>query len=88
MLNRVIKTLGGRNMEAFVEAKINEYAQKIIDGSDKRDAHAMGELEFYMAFRRILKGDGTAQDMGLMDAVNDTLQEMGVVASGTSFIPK
>ena len=88
MLNRVIKTLGGRNMEAFVEAKINEYAQKIIDGSDKRDAHAMGELEFYMAFRRILKGDGTAQDMGLMDAVNDTLQEMGVVASGNSFIPK
>lgn len=75
-------------MEAFVEAKINEYAQKIIDGSDKRDAHAMGELEFYMAFRRILKGDETAQDVGLMDAVNDTLQEMGVVESGASFIPK
>ena len=75
-------------MEAFVEEKINEYAQKIIDGSDKRDAHAMGELEFYMAFRRILKGQGTAQDMGLMDAVNDTLQEMGIVESGASFLPK
>ena len=75
-------------MEAFVEAKINEYAQKIIDGSDKRDAHAMGELQFYMAFRRVLKGQGTVQDMGLMDAVNDTLQEMGIVETSTSFIPK
>ena len=71
-------------MDQFVEDKINEYAQKIIDGSDKRDAHAMGELEFFMAFRRVLPGN----DMGMMDAVNDTLQEMGLVAEGSSFIPK
>jgi len=75
-------------MDQFVEDKINEYAQKIIDGSDKRDAHAMGELEFFMAFRRVLKKQATPQDMGMMDAVNDTLQEMGLVAEGSSFIPK
>jgi hypothetical protein len=73
-------------MKSFVEAKINEYAKAILDGSDKRDAHAMGELHFYMALRRILKGDGTIQDIGMMDAVNDTLQELRLVFEGATFL--
>ena len=73
-------------MKSFVESKINDYAQAILDGSDKRDAHAMGELHFYMALRRILKGDGTVQDIGMMDAVNDTLQEIGIVFEGATFL--
>ena len=73
-------------MKSFVEAKINQYAKAILDGSDKRDAHAMGELHFYMALRRILKGDQTIQDIGMIDAVNDTLQEIGIVFEGATFL--
>ena len=50
-------------IEDFVEDKVNNYAQAIIDGSDKRDAHAMGELKFYMALRRVLKKNATIEDI-------------------------
>ncbi|MDA8654089.1 hypothetical protein N9M50_03030 [Alphaproteobacteria bacterium] len=73
-------------MNSFVEKKINYYAQAIVDGSDKRDAHAMGELTFYMALRRTMKGEATIQDVGMMDAVNDVLQEIGVVFEGATFL--
>tara|TARA_Y100000589_G_C27189377_1_gene644084 strand:+ start:1428 stop:1670 length:243 start_codon:yes stop_codon:yes gene_type:complete len=73
-------------MEKFVEDQINHYAQSIIDGSDKKDSYALGELNFYMALRRVLKGKSDIQDLGLMDAVNDVMQELGVVPDGTTFL--
>jgi|694.fasta_scaffold78756_2 hypothetical protein len=66
-----------------VEAKINDYAQRIIDASDKGDDSALGELNFYMALRRVLKGEERRiQDYGLMDAVNDTLKTLGIITKG------
>ncbi|MBM4247723.1 MAG: hypothetical protein FJ148_28700 [Deltaproteobacteria bacterium] len=72
-------------MKDFVENKINAYAKKIIDGGERRDDHAMGELSFYMAFRRVLGGNATLQDVGMVDAINDVLQERGLVAKGKTF---
>lgn len=73
-------------MKQFVEEKINTYAQAIIDGSDKRDAHAMGELKVYMALRRVLKEQATIEDIGMMDAINDVMQEIGAVFEGETFL--
>ena len=75
-------------MEEFVENKINSYAQKIIDGSDKRDAHAMGELKFYMALRRCLKNESTPEDLGMLDAVNDVSQETNLMEEGVTLLSK
>ncbi|MGB3532667.1 MAG: hypothetical protein WBA13_04025 [Microcoleaceae cyanobacterium] len=67
----------------FAEDKINSYAQRIIDTSDKSDDSALGQLNYYMALRRILKGEERRiQDYGMMDGVNDTLKKLGIIEDG------
>lgn len=61
------------DIEQFIENKLNSYAEKIIKGSSKVDELALGEMTFYMALRRVIAGKATPQDLGLMDAINDTL---------------
>jgi hypothetical protein len=72
----------------FVEAKINHYGKAIVTGGDKMDDLALGELTFYIALRRGLKGTASTEDKGLLDAVNDTLQELGLVDKNSSFYGK
>ena len=72
-------------MNEFVESKVNHYAEAILKGSDKKDAHALGELTFYMAIRRVLKGEATIQDLGMMDAINDILQEAKIIEESKTF---
>ena len=50
------------------------------------DEFALGEMTFYMALRRVTTGKGTPTDMGMMDAINDTLQTKGIVKPGTTFL--
>ncbi|NEP91191.1 MAG: hypothetical protein F6K18_32760 [Okeania sp. SIO2C2] len=69
----------------FIENKLNDYAKSIIEGSAKRDEIALGEMTFYMTLRRALTGKATLQDIGMLDAINDTLQEKGVIEPGKSF---
>ncbi len=73
------------DLEKFVEDKINNYAQMIIDGKPRADELALGELQFYMALRRMLTNRATSQDVGMLDAINDVLQEKGLVKKGTTF---
>ena len=70
----------------FIEDKINHFANVILTGGDKRDSHALGELEFYMVIRRVLKGEQTVQDLGMVDAINDVLQEGGIIEKSETFI--
>ncbi len=42
-------------------------------------------MVFYMALRRVVSGDATMQDVGMMDAINDTLQEQEIVEAGKKF---
>ncbi len=69
----------------FIESKLNEYAGKIVKGSERSDELAFGQVGFYLALRRVLNGKATLQDVGLMDAINDTLQQMGRLEKGTTF---
>ena len=39
-----------------------------------------------MALRRITKGEATTQDLGMADAVNDTLQEAGIIDKDKTFV--
>ncbi len=72
-------------LDSFIEDKLNHYAQTIIDGTDRRDEHALGELYFYIALRRVTSGHGTTQDVGMMDAINDTLEKLGLIEPGKKF---
>ena len=76
------------NIEEFIENKINSYAQDIIDKGDKYDQLSLGEIGFYMSLRSVLKGNATKQDIGLMDAVNDTLQALDIIKSNETFYKK
>jgi hypothetical protein len=73
------------DLAKFIEDKLNYYADAIIKGHEQIDEHALGEMTFYMALRRILLKKHTFQDVGMMDAVNDTLQELKLIPSNTSF---
>ena len=79
--------LGGKNidMDQFIEDKLNTYADKIKKGSAKVDELALGEMTFYMALRRVISGKATSQDIGLVDAINDTLQFKGIIEKGKTF---
>ena len=46
---------------------------------------AVGEITFYVALRRVVNNQGTLQDMGMMDAINDTLQTLGLIEEGKTF---
>jgi hypothetical protein len=70
----------------FTEDKINSYAQRILDATDKGDDSALGELSVYMALRRILKSEERRiQDYGMMDAFNDVIKELGIIQDGKFF---
>lgn len=70
----------------FIEDKLNGYAEKITRGSARVDEHAFGEMTFFMALRRVLAGKGTPQDLGMMDAINDTLQNKAILEKGATFL--
>jgi len=76
------------NLEEFIENKINSYAQDIIDKGDKYDQLSLGEISFYMSLRSVLKGNATKQDIGLMDAINDTLQALDIIKTDETFYKK
>ncbi len=73
-------------MTRWIEMEINENARRIFSPSDKVDERALGHLNFYVALRRVLDGRGSAEDIGMMDAINDTLQKQGLVKPGATFL--
>jgi hypothetical protein len=56
-----------------------------LAGGAKVDEIALGELTFFVALRRVQQGKGTVQDIGIMDAINDTMQALGLVKPGVLF---
>lgn len=73
------------SLNALIEEKLNHYAQKIVAGGSQTDEMAVGEINFYIALRRVVNDKGTLQDLGLMDAINDTLQALGKIEAGSTF---
>ncbi len=72
----------------FVEKKICYYSNAIIEGTDKIDELAYGELKFYITLRRVLNGRATHEDKGFVDAINDTLQEANIIDRKETFLSK
>ena len=45
-----------------------------------------GAVNLFMALRRITKGEATREDLGMADAINDTLQEAGLIDKDKTFV--
>ena len=73
------------SLNDLVEEKLNHYAEKIVSGGSKSDDLAIGEIVFYSALRRVINGQATSQDIGTMDAINDTLLAQGLIEKGKTF---
>ena len=74
------------DIKKYTDENLHKYAQRIADEtSQKVDEHSLGKVQFYMALRRILDGNANYQDIGLIDAINDTLQDLGIVESQKTF---
>ena len=72
-------------LEEMIKEKISHYSQAIGAGSAKKDEHALAEIEFFLALRRILSKKATPADLGLFDAINDTLQARELIESHQTF---
>ncbi len=78
----------------FLDDKINDYAQNIINRDNRNDRSAIGELDFYVSLRSaLLHADSqnpidreSLRSKGLFDAMNDTLIELGYVDKGSHFL--
>lgn len=71
----------------FIEEQINLAEQKLHNGKSARlDDVAFGKLGFYLALRRVLEGTSTAEDLGLIEAVNDTLQALKLLDNDETFL--
>ena len=73
-------------LSQFVETKLNKYAERVVASGEQIDEYAFGEISWYLALRLVLVGKGTPQDLGMMDAVNDMLQQKGFIGTGTTFL--
>ncbi|HEX8595451.1 MAG TPA: hypothetical protein VF682_19580 [Pseudomonas sp.] len=75
------------DFEAFVEEQIERAANKIATGkSAKLDDVGFGRMGFYLALRRVLMGTSSAEDLGLIGAVNDALQALKLLDSDETFL--
>lgn len=85
-----------QELQKFVNDKIVEYADVLTkltreeqEGASKLNQHAMGQLEFYANLAVVLEEGFSAKEnlvsAGIVDAVNDLLQDIGLVPDGTTF---
>lgn len=71
---------------AFVEQNINDAAQAITLKGNVSDDVALGKLNFYLVLRRELLGQRTPEGLGLLGAINDSLQALGIIDQKHSFL--
>ncbi|WP_122276247.1 hypothetical protein [Pseudomonas syringae group genomosp. 3] len=76
-----------KEFTAFVEEQIKLAEEILADGKvSKRDDMAEGKLTFFRALHRVLRGEKISQDLGMLDAINDTLQALEVLKSKETFL--
>ena len=82
-------------LKSFVNDKIGHYADILVKltkdeqtGESALNQHALGELEFYCNLSVALE-EGVSKDApvvaGILDGINDLLQDIGLVNDGTTF---
>jgi hypothetical protein len=76
------------DLKEFLDDEVNKAATNILTKGDKIDEVALGKLHFFLALRRALTKKASPEELGLLDAVNDTLQALEVVPKGKVFYKK
>ncbi|WP_439857361.1 hypothetical protein [Pseudomonas syringae] len=75
------------DFQVLIEERIKLAAQTLADGkASTRDDVAEGKLDVFLAFRRTLQGKATARDLGMLDAINDSLQSLQILTSKETFL--
>ncbi|KTC12293.1 MULTISPECIES: hypothetical protein [Pseudomonas] len=70
----------------LVNQRINAAAQNIIDKKNTQlDDISYGKLDVLLALRRALMGNATPEDIGMLDAINDALQALGILQAKETF---
>ncbi|MCQ9394256.1 hypothetical protein NRB14_21885 [Pseudomonas viridiflava] len=70
----------------LVNQRINAAAQNIIDKKNTQlDDISYGKLDVLLALRRALMGNATPEDIGMLDAINDALQALGILHAKETF---
>lgn len=77
--------MSSETLKAFIDEQVNSYAKRIIEKGDSSDELAVGELFFYTTLKSVLNNNAGKKELGLLDAINDTLQHLGKIESGTTF---
>jgi hypothetical protein len=62
------------DLRSFIDQKINDYSKRIAGKSDSMNELAAGELLFYTSLRSVIDKTAGKKEIGLLDAVNDTLK--------------
>jgi hypothetical protein len=76
------------DLSEYLERKINEKAKIIIDKDAVHDGAAFGEMKIYFCLRRILDKKATLEDVGVLHAVNNLLQVLGLLSSKETLLSK
>lgn len=74
------------DLQEKIEFEINKLAKMIVEKKANSDEIAHAKIGFYLALQRVLAGSARPGDIGLMDAVNDTLQMLGIMKPSETFI--
>lgn len=77
--------MSSEELKVFLDQKVNDFAQRILDKGDATDELAVGELFFYTSLRSAIDKKAGKKELGLLDAINDTLQHLGKVEAGKTF---
>lgn len=75
-------------LQAFAQAQVDLLKPKAMDTQKSSGQRAKGKLLFYEALLAVYTNTQTPEQFGLLDAVNDTFQEIGAFASDTTFFTK
>ncbi|AOE78612.1 hypothetical protein ACQZ2F_24255 [Pseudomonas lurida] len=75
-------------LKKFLQIKIDEKANIILNEHVRYDDAAFGELKIYSCLRRILNKTATLEDLGVLHAVSNLLQATGVLSSDESLASK
>jgi hypothetical protein len=72
-------------LATWTNEQLTNLAERMQSGGSDIDDFAVGSMSFYAALRRVISGEGSPHDVGIVDAVNDTLQQLGLIEPGTTF---
>ena len=75
-------------LQAFAQAQVDLLRPKAVDTTKASGQRAKGKLLFYEALLAVYGNTQTSEQFGLLDAVNDTFQEIGAFRADATFFSK